>query len=67
MFQNLLADEFKLKFHKESWEAPVYAQREISRGCLEMWTGVRQSWGREWAEVTRLCCVVLFCAWNEPK
>jgi len=25
MFQNLLADEFKLKFHKESKEGPVYA------------------------------------------
>jgi uncharacterized protein (TIGR03435 family) len=25
MFQNLLADEFKLKFHKESREGPVYA------------------------------------------
>ena len=25
MFQNLLADEFKLKFHRESKEGPVYA------------------------------------------
>jgi uncharacterized protein (TIGR03435 family) len=25
MFQNLLADEFKLKFHKETKEGPVYA------------------------------------------
>jgi uncharacterized protein (TIGR03435 family) len=25
MFQNLLADEFKLKFHKETREGPVYA------------------------------------------
>src|ERR1022692_1924906 len=25
MFQNMLADEFKLKFHKETKEGPVYA------------------------------------------
>jgi uncharacterized protein (TIGR03435 family) len=32
MFQNLLADEFKLKFHKETKEGPVYALVVVESG-----------------------------------
>lgn len=35
MFQNLLADEFKLKFHKESKEGPVYAL-SVDKGGSKM-------------------------------
>jgi uncharacterized protein (TIGR03435 family) len=35
MFQNLLVDEFKLKFHKETKEGPVYALL-LEKGGLKM-------------------------------
>ena len=35
MFQNLLADEFKLKFHEESKEGPVYVL-SVDKGGLKM-------------------------------
>ena len=35
MFQNLLADEFKLKFHKEIKEGPVYAL-SVDKGGSKM-------------------------------